>query len=92
MRRRGRHIAVYRQLIARAHEHGIRIYGCTLTPFEGAAYYSAAGEATREAVNQWIRTSGEFDAVIDFDKVVRDPADPKQMLAALNSGDHLHPQ
>ena len=83
--------AVYRQLIVRAHEHGIKIYGCTMTPYEGSGYYSTAGEATREAVNQWIRTSGEFDAVIDFDKVVRNPADPMQMLAGLYSGDHLHP-
>lgn len=83
--------AVYRQLIARAHEHGIRIYGCTLTPYQGSGYYSAVGETTREAVNQWIRTSGEFDAVIDFDKVTRDPANPTRFLAAYDSGDHLHP-
>ena len=83
--------AVYHQLIVRAHEHGIKIYGCTMTPYQGSGYYSTAGEATREAVNQWIRTSGEFDAVIDFDKVVRNPANPLQFLPAYNSGDHLHP-
>jgi lysophospholipase L1-like esterase len=84
-------IAVDRQLIARAHQHGIKIYGCTLTPYEGAIYYSANGERTRVAVNSWIRSSGAFDAVIDFDKVVRDPAHPTRFLAAYDSGDHLHP-
>lgn len=84
-------IQVYKQLIARAHERGIRIFGCTLTPFKGAGYFSARGERTREAVNAWIRTSGEFDGVIDFDAAIRDPADPDRMLAAYDSGDHLHP-
>jgi lysophospholipase L1-like esterase len=84
-------IAGYRQLIARAHEHGIAIYGATLTPFEGAKYYSPEKEQMREAVNDWIRGSGEFDGVIDFDKVTRDPAQPKRFLPAYDSGDHLHP-
>jgi lysophospholipase L1-like esterase len=87
-------IAGHRQLIARARERGLKIYGATLTPFEGTTfpgYYTAAGEAKRQAVNSWIRTSGEFDAVIDFDKAVRDPAYPTRMLAAYDSGDHLHP-
>jgi lysophospholipase L1-like esterase len=84
-------IGAYRQLIARAHELGILIYGCTLTPFVGAAYQTAAGEATREQVNQWIRNSQEFDAVIDFDKAVRDPSNPAAFLPAYDSGDHLHP-
>jgi lysophospholipase L1-like esterase len=84
----------YRQLIARAHERGLRIYGGTMTPFKDTAiagYYSPANEAKRQAVNAWIRTGGEWDGVIDFDRAVRDPADPLSMLAAYDSGDHLHP-
>jgi lysophospholipase L1-like esterase len=84
----------YRQLIARAHARGLRIYGATLTPFEGTAFpgcFTAAGETKREAINQFIRTSDAFDAVIDFDAVVRDPAHPARMLPAFDSGDHLHP-
>jgi len=84
-------IAGYRRLIAAAHAAGLKIFGGTLTPFQGAAYYSAAAEAKREAVNQWIRTSGAFDGVIDFDAAVRDPASPLQLLPAYDSGDHLHP-
>ncbi len=86
-------IAGYRQMIARAHSRGIRIYGATLTPFKGvgAPYYSDAHDVERQAVNAWIRTSGEFDTVIDFDAVVRDPANPLQILPAFDSGDHLHP-
>lgn len=84
-------IGGYRQLIARAHERGLSIYGCTLTPFQGAVYYSGAGEAKREAINGFIRSSGEFDAVIDFDQVVRDPENPLAFLPAYDSGDHLHP-
>jgi lysophospholipase L1-like esterase len=84
-------IAGYRHIIAAAHAAGLKIFGATLTPFQGAAYYSAAGEAKREAVNQWIRTSHGFDGVIDFDRAVRDPASPEQILPAYDSGDHLHP-
>jgi lysophospholipase L1-like esterase len=84
-------IGVYRELIARAHQYGVLIYGATLTPFQGAGYYSATGEATREAVNDWIRNSREFDDVIDFDGAVRDPANPLQFLPVYDSGDHLHP-
>lgn len=87
-------IAGYRQIIARVHAQGLLIYGATLTPFEGTVfpgYYSAPGEAKREAVNAWIRTSGAFDAVIDFDRAVRDPSHPTRMLPAFDSGDHLHP-
>jgi lysophospholipase L1-like esterase len=84
-------IAGHKQLIARAHAKGIKIYGATLTPFYGAAYYSEVGEAKRQAVNEWIRTSKSYDAVIDFDKTTRDPADPKKFLAAYDSCDHLHP-
>jgi lysophospholipase L1-like esterase len=84
-------IWAYQQIIDRAHFHGVRVAGATLTPYEGAGYYSAQGEAIREAVNRWIRTPGHFDAVIDFDAVVRDPANPKHIRAEFDPGDHLHP-
>jgi len=84
-------IAGHRQLIARAHARGLKIYGATLTPYEGAAYYSPEGEAKRQALNEWIRTSGEYDGVIDFDKVTRDPNSPGKFAAFADSGDHLHP-
>jgi lysophospholipase L1-like esterase len=87
-------IVGYRQLIARAHERGLRIFGGTMTPFQDttiAGYYSAANEAKRLAVNRWIRTGGEYDGVIDFDRAVRDPAQPLRMLPRYDSGDHLHP-
>jgi lysophospholipase L1-like esterase len=80
-----------RQIIDRAHEHGIRVYGATMTPFEGANYYIDAGEATREAVNQWIRIGGAFDGVFDFDAAVRDPAHPLRFREGFRSGDFLHP-
>ena len=84
-------IAGYEQIIAQAHADGLKIFGATLTPFQGAGYYTAAGELKREAVNTWIRTSGAFDGVIDFDKVVRDPSNPLAINPAFDSGDHLHP-
>jgi lysophospholipase L1-like esterase len=84
-------IAGYRQLIARAHEKGIAIYGATLTPFEGAGYYSPQKDVVRQAVNNFIRNNDEFDGVIDFDAVTRDPAHPTRFLPAYDSGDHLHP-
>jgi lysophospholipase L1-like esterase len=86
-------IAGYRQIIARVHAQGLLIFGCTLTPFGGlgAPYETPAGELKRQAVNQWIRTSKAFDAVIDFDRAVLDPANPTHILPAYDSGDHLHP-
>jgi len=80
-------------LIARAHAKGIKIYGATLTPFGGVGwpYRTPEGEVKRQAVNAWIRSSGAFDAVIDFDKITRDPAHPERFLPAYDSGDHLHP-
>jgi lysophospholipase L1-like esterase len=86
-------IGAYEQMILRAHAHGILVLGATLTPFAGSAYYKPGpqSEADREAVNQWIRTPGHFDAVIDFDKALRDPQRPEQLLPAYDSGDHLHP-
>lgn len=87
-------IAAYKQLIARAHSHKIKIIGATLLPFQGTTfenYYTVSGEMTRQAVNKWIRESQEFDAVIDFDKVVQDPVNPAKLKAEYDSGDHLHP-
>ena len=84
-------IAGYRQLIARAHAKGIAVVGGTLTPFEGAGYYSPEKEVVRQAVNNWIRNHDEFDAVLDFDRATRDPAHPARLLPAYDSGDHLHP-
>ena len=84
-------IAAHKQLIERAHARGVLIYGATLTPYEGANYYSPGGEAKRQALNQWIRTSGAYDGVIDFDAATRDPKSPGKFLADYDSGDHLHP-
>jgi lysophospholipase L1-like esterase len=86
-------IAAYQQMIERAHTHGLRIYGATITPYVGSGYYHPGplNEADRQAVNQWIRATGHFDAVIDFDAVVRDPQQPGHLLPAFDCGDHLHP-
>ena len=80
------------QIVARAHDHGIKVFGATLTPYQGAGYYTDRGEQIREAVNTWIRTSGAFDGVIDFDKATRDPDHPLRYQPAYDSGDHLHPK
>lgn len=84
-------IAGHQELIDRAHAAGLTIYGGTLLPFEGAGYYTEAGEAKRQAVNEWIRTSGAYDGVIDFDGIIRDPSNPLRMRPAYDSGDNLHP-
>lgn len=91
-------VAGYRQLIERARVHGVRVIGATIPPFEGAlqgtpleGHHSPAKDRMREAVNAWIRTSGAFDAVVDFDATLRDPAHPARLLPAFDSGDHLHP-
>ena len=87
-------IAGHRQLIERAHARGLKIYGATLTPFEGttvANYWTKEGDATRQALNQWIRTSKAYDAVIDFDAAARDPVQPNKFLFQYDSGDALHP-
>ncbi len=84
-------IFAYRQMIALAHARGVRVIGCTLTPYGGSAVYRAAGEAIRTATNAWIRTSGEFDAVVDFDAVTRDPANPTRFQPEVDSPDLLHP-
>ena len=80
-----------RQLAERAHEHGVVAFGATITPFEGSMAYSEEGEAIQEAVNDWIRTGGAFDAVVDFAEVVRDPGQPTRLLPTFDSGDLLHP-
>jgi lysophospholipase L1-like esterase len=87
-------IAGLKQMIERAHEHGLKIFGATLTPFEGTTiqgYFSADKEAKRKTVNEWIRSGKAFDGVIDFDKAARDPGHPDRMLPANDGGDHLHP-
>jgi len=84
-------IGALKQLVDRAHTHGIKVVGCTLTPFGGAGYYSDNGETVRGAINNWIRTPGVFDAVADFDAATRDPNNPKQFRADYNNTDHLHP-
>jgi lysophospholipase L1-like esterase len=87
-------IAGYRQIVERAHEKDIAVFGATLLPFENTTipgFYSVDKEAKRQAVNLWIRGSGAFDAVIDFDRATRDPAHPARLLPQYDSGDHLHP-
>lgn len=84
-------VAGMKQMIERAHEHGIKVFGATITPFEGAGYFSAEKEVKRKAVNEFIRNGHVFDGVVDFDKAVRDPAHPDHFLAAYDGGDHLHP-
>jgi len=86
-------IAAYEQMIARAHAHGLRIYGATITPYAGSGYYhpGPTNELDRQAVNTWIRMAANFDGVIDFDAVVRDLEHPERLLPAYDCGDHLHP-
>jgi len=84
-------IAGYAQIIDQAHAAGLKIIGGTLTPFKGARYWTPAGEAKREALNQWIRHSGAFDGVVDFAHAVADPNHPEILNPAYDSGDHLHP-
>ena len=91
-------ISGYRQLIARGHRNGVRVIATTNPPFENSAFeglvtafYTSEREAIRQKVNDWIRSSGEFDGVVDLDAVLRDPSHPTQLLPAYDSGDHLHP-
>lgn len=86
-------IGAYRQIVMRARTHGIKAIGATITPYVGSDYYHPGplSEADRQAVNRWIRTPGNFDAVVDFDAVVRDPQQPDRLLPAYDCGDHLHP-
>ncbi len=87
-------IAGHKQIVARAKAKGVKVYGATLTPFEGTVfpgYFTPEGEEKRQAVNQWIRTGGAYDAVIDFDAALRDPANPTRVRPEFDEGDHLHP-
>jgi len=84
-------IAAYQQIIAAAHGRGLRIYGATILPFGGSFYDRPGHEEARQKVNAWIRTSGVFDAVVDFDAIMRDPSQPARLLPRADSGDHLHP-
>jgi lysophospholipase L1-like esterase len=86
-------IGAYEQIIYRAHAHQVQIFGATILPFTGSEFYhpDAKTETARQAVNRWIRSSGHFDAVIDFDKTMRDPEDVSRLLPSFDSGDHLHP-
>jgi len=86
-------ISAYEQIVQRAHAHGLRVFGATITPYVGSDYYHPGplSEADRQAVNAWIRVAGHFDAVIDFDSVVRDPQHLDRLLPAFDCGDHLHP-
>jgi lysophospholipase L1-like esterase len=79
------------QFARRAHTHGIKVFGATLTPYFGCKGFSSDGESVREAVNQWIRTTPDFDGIIDFDQATRDPAHPTTLSPAADSGDHIHP-
>jgi lysophospholipase L1-like esterase len=84
-------IAGYKQIIAQAHAHGLKIFGATILPYQGFAAWTQPGEAKRVAVNNWIKTSGDFDGVIDFASAISDPANPQRMNPKYDSGDHLHP-
>jgi lysophospholipase L1-like esterase len=84
-------IAGHQQLVTRAHARGLKAIGATLTPFEGLSYYNAGRESVRKRFNDWMRSSGAYDAVVDFDLVLRDPARPTRLKPAWDSGDHLHP-
>lgn len=83
-----------KQMIERAHQHGIKVFGATILPFEGTAfpgYFSPEKEVKRKAINEWIRSGKAFDGIVDFDKATRDPAHPDRILPAYDGGDRLHP-
>lgn len=84
-------IHALQQIAVRAHTHGIKVIGATITPYESCKYASPEGEKMRQAVNEWIRTTKDLDSFVDFEKIVRDPAHPTRFLPAYDSGDHLHP-
>jgi lysophospholipase L1-like esterase len=79
------------QIVTRAHTHGVKVVGATMTPYENCKYASPDGEKMRQTINDWIRTTKDLDGVADFDKIIRDPAHPSNFLPAYDSGDHLHP-
>ena len=84
-------ISALNQMVVRAHAHGIAVFGCTLTPYHGAGYYTENGEVIRKAVNEWIRTGGVLDGFVDLEAAVRDPNHPDTFLPTVDPGDHLHP-
>ncbi|MGB7727385.1 MAG: SGNH/GDSL hydrolase family protein [Candidatus Acidiferrum sp.] len=86
-------LSAYQQIIARAHARGLRVYGATITPYVGSTYYHPGplSESDRQTVNQWIRAPAHFDAVIDFDAILRDPQNPERLQLTYDCGDHLHP-
>lgn len=84
-------IAAFEQIVARAHAHQVLVYGATILPFEGAGYFSQAGEADRQAVNKWIRSGGKLDGFVDLDGATRDPQSTSHLAKAADGGDHLHP-
>lgn len=86
-------VAAYAQIVARAHTHGVKVAGGTILPFVGSSFYRPGpeSEADRQAVNKWIRASGHFDTVIDFDNILHDPMNLDRLLPEFDSGDHLHP-
>lgn len=84
-------ISNFGQMVDKAHSKGLLAYGATILPFGGSSYDNADREAARKKINNWIRSSGKFDAVIDFDAAMRDPNNPSRLLSSVDSGDHLHP-
>lgn len=81
----------FKQLITRAHQHGLKVFLATLTPYQGGPYFTECGEKVRQSVNSWIRSCKGADGVIDFDEAMRDPSNPTRLLPRFDSGDHLHP-
>ncbi|MET9652178.1 GDSL-type esterase/lipase family protein [Streptomyces sp. NPDC006460] len=84
-------IGGFKEFVSRAHARGVRVVATTIPPYNGFPRYEPAGERCRQAVNAYIRHSGLFDAVLDFDSILKDPADPTRIRPAYDSGDHLHP-
>jgi lysophospholipase L1-like esterase len=85
-------IAGHREIVSRAHARGLTVIGATLLPFKGDGAYSVRGNQVRAELNAWIRTGGEYDAVVDFDRALADPADPDRLRTDYDSDDHLHPK
>ncbi len=83
-------IAAYEQIVRRAHDHGIKVCGATIPPYRGSFYFSEQGEADRQTINEWMRASGTFDTVVDFDAITQDPKDPTHLAPDYDVGDHLH--
>lgn len=84
-------VEAYQQLAERAHLHGIKVLGATILPWEGVWTYNEDAEKLRQEVNKWIRRAPDFDGIVDFDALLRDPSDPRKLLPRFDSGDHVHP-